>query len=329
MAEQADEVRPSKRKSVFYTDNNELILDESDRKRVIIARRGCFRWMPVLFANDLVHGSWYYVYGSLLAAIIPIFPLVSMFQTYDPRTKFWAKPGFLPLAENVAVYVMLILVGVLYTIGSLTFVRAVEEPHLPPLFPNFRHFATDELLGMWLFTLGTFPSIPITLLYVVFNPRNGSFWMALLVCTLATIFMFVITLMCYPTGAERKPTKVLHYMICACMCKKSCYGIHFANDWLIACWAMVVGCALGAFISLVLLFDSIMIRSGLHIYEYVTGFIDTVLFLIGSMYLTAGSYEIVVENVGEGKPVKIEFAHDVSNKENETANPVGPIGIQV
>ena len=79
MAEQADEVRPSKRKSVFYTDNNELILDESDRKRsdiecnkvffenmlimcsnyrVIIARRGCFRWMPVLFANDLVHGSW-------------------------------------------------------------------------------------------------------------------------------------------------------------------------------------------------------------------------------------------------------------------------------
>ena len=60
-------------------------------------------------------------------------------------------------------------------------------------------------------------------------------------------------------------------MICACMCKKSCYGIHFANDWLIACWAMVVGCALSALISLVLLFDSIVINDGLLIYEYVTG----------------------------------------------------------
>ena len=68
-----------------------------------------------------------------------------------------------------------------------------------------------------------------------------------------------------------QPTKVLHYMICACMCKKSCYGIHFANDWLIACWAMVVGCALSAFISLVLLFDAIVLNSGLHIYEYITG----------------------------------------------------------
>ena len=36
MAEQTTDVDvrvPAKRKSVFYTDNNELILDENDRKR--------------------------------------------------------------------------------------------------------------------------------------------------------------------------------------------------------------------------------------------------------------------------------------------------------
>lgn len=33
-------------------------LDEETRKRRIISRRGALRWLPVLFSNDLVHGSW-------------------------------------------------------------------------------------------------------------------------------------------------------------------------------------------------------------------------------------------------------------------------------
>lgn len=37
--------------------------------------------------------------------------------------------------------------GVFYTIGSLAFVRAVNEPPLKPLFPSLIHFQTDELLG--------------------------------------------------------------------------------------------------------------------------------------------------------------------------------------
>lgn len=32
--------------------------DSRSKKDRIIARRGAFKWMPVLFANDLVHGSW-------------------------------------------------------------------------------------------------------------------------------------------------------------------------------------------------------------------------------------------------------------------------------
>ena len=30
-----------------------------DNKTRIISRRGALLWLPVLFANDVVHGSWY------------------------------------------------------------------------------------------------------------------------------------------------------------------------------------------------------------------------------------------------------------------------------
>lgn len=42
----------------------------------------------------------YYVFGSILAAIIPIFPLINLYQTYDSHVKFWAKPGYVPLVSN-------------------------------------------------------------------------------------------------------------------------------------------------------------------------------------------------------------------------------------
>jgi hypothetical protein len=29
------------------------------RREVIKKRRGALKWLPVLFSNDLVHGSWY------------------------------------------------------------------------------------------------------------------------------------------------------------------------------------------------------------------------------------------------------------------------------
>lgn len=33
--------------------------DRATRKLQTIGRRGAFRWLPVAFSNDLVHGSWY------------------------------------------------------------------------------------------------------------------------------------------------------------------------------------------------------------------------------------------------------------------------------
>ena len=54
-------------------------------KEYIILKRGTFKWMPVYFANDLVHGSWWYVWGSIFATVIPIVPLIEI--SWD--TGYW------------------------------------------------------------------------------------------------------------------------------------------------------------------------------------------------------------------------------------------------
>ncbi len=32
------------------------------RDEVVRERRGAFKWLPVVFSNDLVHGSWYILF---------------------------------------------------------------------------------------------------------------------------------------------------------------------------------------------------------------------------------------------------------------------------
>lgn len=88
--------------------------------------------------------------------------------------------------------------GVMYTIGSLAFLRAVETPQKPPLF-DWKHFASDELFAMWMFALGTLPSIPIMALYVYYNPDNGEFGLALAMCVFGTIVSVAAAMCCYPS----------------------------------------------------------------------------------------------------------------------------------
>ncbi len=67
--------------------------------------------------------------------------------------------------------------GVMYTIGSWAFLRAVEHPPKKPLF-EWKHFASDELFAMWMFAVGTIPSVPVMFLYVMYNPTDSSFFLA-------------------------------------------------------------------------------------------------------------------------------------------------------
>ena len=114
------------------------------RERILVAR-GAFKWLPVLCSNDLVHGSWWFVWGSIFGTIISIFPLLSDYIPF-----FRASTRTLPMLQDPSTWGLLISSGVFFTLGSLAFVRAFEDPPLQPLFKSFRHCATDELLGIYI-----------------------------------------------------------------------------------------------------------------------------------------------------------------------------------
>ena len=127
-----------------------LIESAEERNRRIVMNRGCLKWLPVLCSTDLVHGSWWYVIGSLLSMLIPVFPLISLWQNWWPE----AQVG-LPRDCHIAAYGLMIWLGFWYTVGSYAFLRAVEYPVPPPLLKNSCfgvHLGTDELFGMYVNT---------------------------------------------------------------------------------------------------------------------------------------------------------------------------------
>lgn len=174
-------------------------MDRYDRDARIsqtIARRGAFRWLPVAFTNDLVHGSWWFVFGALLTTVISV---IILLNSYYPHQLLGVDRDMgLPLHLYRVTWIMLSLSGALYFIGSLAFVRAVNEPPMRPLFPNWSHAATDELLGSWLFFYGTVPSIPYSILYLYWF---GNYWYLgmLIVAVISTMACYLFVLSCYPS----------------------------------------------------------------------------------------------------------------------------------
>ena len=60
---------------------NSTNLSEKEIKTRIVEKRKAFKWLHVKFDNDIVYGSRYFVWGSALCMIIPIFPLISIYRT--------------------------------------------------------------------------------------------------------------------------------------------------------------------------------------------------------------------------------------------------------
>ena len=161
----------------------------------------------MLCSNDLVHGSWWFLWGSLGSAIFACVPLakkdIPWLQMHDdvlPNQDFELEWGLL-VASSVA-----------YTIGSLAFVRAFEEPSKKPLFYWFKHLCTDELLAAWFFLLGTIPFIPYFLVFFILAP--GVFYVAALgIACMIVLGCIMFVYACYPTDKKAKITDVLFYGI--------------------------------------------------------------------------------------------------------------------
>lgn len=163
------------------------------REEVIIRRRGAFKWLPVFCSNDLVHGSWWFVWGSIVMAGTSIFPLIQ-----NQVSDLHQEDDMLPASDFDLQWSLMIVVGVFFTFGSAAFVRAFDEPPKPPLFKEYKHLQTDELLGAWMFLFGTVPAVPYILIYFFIDPS----FLYFVGLVLAIIFVYASWLFvkgCYPT----------------------------------------------------------------------------------------------------------------------------------
>ena len=259
----------------------------------IAARRGAFKQLPVLFANDLVHGSWWFVIGSLFFTVtsaiviyndVDILPLLSEDDSKLPRSYFktaWA---------------MMVLSGVIFTLGSFFFVRAMHEPPMAPLF-TWYHISTNELLASWLFLLGILPAIPYCIIFLALT--HEEFYLYLLgVLIVATLGSFLFVLSTYPpataTASDHEMhSSTVHKLLLRFCCCSNFVNKHCANDWLLGTWLMFWATFVGAVgFSLYTLYCAVKYYNKLFIFVNFTASVDTFLFLIGCAYFVAGSYPV-------------------------------------
>ena len=256
-----------------------------NRRRKMRARRGAFQFLPVYCSNDLVHGSWWFVLGSVVATLIPIVPLVDLFYP------FWKSTARLPILSDAATFGLLIASGFFFTIGSLAFVRATEEPPLPPLFANVSvHLETDELLAAWLFLIATIPYPIFMALYIHFNPNVLFYWGVLFASCLFVVATYFFVLTCYPSNEVRNLQ--IAPQLSRCLFGDHCWiNKHLSNDWLASTWIFFYATLLMAVGSLwMLVLEVYDGGSKLEIFDWAMSTIDAIIFLIGSAYFCAGSY---------------------------------------
>ena len=178
-----------------------------------IQNRGVFKWLPVRCENDLVHGAWWYFWGSLFTVIIPIFPLIAIYEDWWPQPVGANGKPLLEDSPHVAAYSLIVFAGIMYTIGSYIFIDCFREgyhemkmKHINMFECKNVFFRNDELIAIWFFILGTIPFIPCLILYVYYNPTNSEFKLALLCTILGVLAMFIYILAVAP---ERENTCIV------------------------------------------------------------------------------------------------------------------------
>lgn len=102
----------------------------------------CFLPVKVL-KNECAMPKLDQVWGSLLGVFICVIPLMDLYL------HFFVLPVNTSLAafSSSITWIMCIISSVFFTLGSWIFVRAFKDPAPPPLFGNWYHLQTDELLG--------------------------------------------------------------------------------------------------------------------------------------------------------------------------------------
>ena len=283
--------------------------------------RKYFTYLVRVSTTDLVEGSWWFVWGSILSVLIPIFPLISLY------TGWWPDPTpFMPKDIHLTCYCLLIIMGIFFTIGSYMFLRAVHpRDKILPLLPSV--FVTDELFGMFTFFVGILICIPMTAMYAAYSPTLY-FRGAVVVSIFFTLLMGAACLVLWRDAVQltkpaalseekeqgaKKRGCIVPLLECICGGKSD----HYSSDLLILSWMSLAGNIMAVMMCAGMLIDACRAgKNGRDIFDYATGLADILIFLIGSIYFTSGFYEdqlLQSQRLGQAWSTKLGSTSKISS----------------
>mmetsp|Transcript_11728 Transcript_11728/g.25625 ORF Transcript_11728/g.25625 Transcript_11728/m.25625 type:complete len:440 (-) Transcript_11728:534-1853(-) len=176
--------------------------DMKSRREQIIAKRGALKDLPVYFLNDLIHGSWWFVIGSVGFVITAS---IALANSYDFEHLLGEDDSTLSSSDYRATWWLMVVSGIFCTLGSLAFVRALhEDPPMRPMF-SWYHLQNDELLGSWLFFFAVLPFIPYSLIYLANAGYTGLLFLGMLVLSIfIAIACLMFAIACYPSDTTQR-----------------------------------------------------------------------------------------------------------------------------
>ena len=253
------------------------------RKEVIKKRRGAFLWLPVgFFSNDLVHGSWWFVLGTLLNIIMGLYALTNE-SKINGFSNNAGEQKILGLGDYDIMWSLLGISSIFYFFGSIMFVRAFDE-HSSQYKHLINWIGTDELVGAWMYWIGTFPFLIYSIyLYLIYQGIKYIGLILISLLALGITGIFVRT--CYPTKIKRKnyiyPTIVYLFGVRIWIIKHCC------NDWLVSTWIIwFINLFAGFYVGI----DMFIIITPKYIIIPILTLLSTIAFIIGSTYFVSGSY---------------------------------------
>lgn len=238
------------------------------------------------------HLSRWFVFGSVFVTIISLVTLVNNFIIL-----VGTDDSNLPETYYCVAWSLLVFSGIFLSVGSLAWVRGMNDPPLKPLF-SWHHFSTDELLGSWMYLVSVLPAVPYTLIYFVYT--NDQLWLLMFFLSLLAVLVFILFVRAtYPSAhpGKGRVANLLPLVRClfGCCCRQFIEK-HFESDWLVACWIMFWGTMVGTVgFFLYTIYLTYTGTNSLTLFVNATGVVDFVWFLIGSMYFVSGSYSISVD----------------------------------
>ena len=139
--------------------------------------------------------------GSFFTVIFPIFIIVGNYNAGLSSLSY--QDDLLNLVSYDATWILMMVSGFFFTLGSMAFLRAVADPPMKPLFHGGYHLGTDELLGSWCFVFATFPFVPYSLIYLYVDPTSWINYGLFGAAVLAVFGSFIFLANCYPSEEVR------------------------------------------------------------------------------------------------------------------------------